>query len=301
MKQRQPFISIIVPTYNRPGQLKGCLASISRLDYSRDSFEVIVVDDGGQVSLDGVVAPFGKQVDLTLLTQTHGGPGRARNHGVTKAKGTFLAFTDDDCAPDNGWLKTLSARFAETPDYAIVGRTLNGLLDNPYSASSQAITDFVYAYYNADPSWARFSASNNLAMPAELFKAIGGFDADWPLAAAEDRDLCDRWLHYGYRMIYAPEVIVYHLHSLTLLSFWQQYFNYGRGAFRFHQRRTQRGTGSGVPELQFYLRLLRYSFLKRCRPRILALLMVWQMANAAGFFSEWLRSWRKPEKQSSNY
>jgi len=50
--------SIIVPTYNRPRQLADCLAALARLDYARDRFEVVVVDDGSSTPLEGVTAGF---------------------------------------------------------------------------------------------------------------------------------------------------------------------------------------------------------------------------------------------------
>jgi GT2 family glycosyltransferase len=299
MEQTQPFISIIVPTYNRPAQLTACLESISCLDYPADRFELIVVDDGGHAPLEPVLSPFCGRIELTLLSQRNSGPGVARNNGAARAKGEFLAFTDDDCIPDASWLKALAARFAKTPDHAIGGRTINALRGNLYSTASQAIMEYVYAYYNADPSHARFFASNNLAMPADLFNGIGGFDTGWPLAASEDRELCDRWLHYGHRMIYAPEAIVYHSHSLTLRSFSRQHFNYGRGAFRFHQMRARRGSGPFKPELQFHLNLLRYPFRKEYSQRVLLMLLLWQLANTAGFFAELIKSRRQPAARSN--
>jgi glycosyltransferase involved in cell wall biosynthesis len=288
MGTQPPFFSIIVPSYNRPRDLTACLQSLARLDYSRDHFEVIVVDDGGQELLEQVTAPFRQQIDVTLLPQRHSGPAVARNNGARRAKGKLLAFTDDDCRPAVSWLKKLAARIGMTPDHAIGGRTLNALPRNPYSTASQLLIDYLYGYYNADPERASFLTSNNVAFPAEGFWAIGGFDATWDRAAAEDRELCDRWLHYGYRMSYTPEAIVYHAHSLSLTSFCRQHFNYGRGAFRFHQVRAYRGHNRiRVEPVSFYRRLLRYPFTyeQNKKPFLLAVLIALaQVANAAGFF-----------------
>ena len=290
MDQKLPFISIIVPTYDRPRQLATCLESLSCLDYPRDRFEVIVVDDGSPMPPEDVVDSFHDRLDVTLLTHPHAGPAAARNTGAARAKGEFLVFTDDDCGPAPDWLQALAARFARVPDHAIGGRTLNALPDNPYSTASHLLVAYLYTYYNADPDQTRFFTSNNLALPADRFHATGGFDTTFPRAAAEDRDLCDRWLNHGYGMTYAPEVIVYHAHALTFRTFWQQHFDYGRGAFRFRQARAQRGQGSiRVEPLSFYLNLLRYPFLQaRSRQGLLlaALLMMSQVANLAGFLSE---------------
>lgn len=290
MSQRQPFFSIIVPTYGRPGQLYACLQSLARLDYPAHDFEVIVVDDGSKTPPESVVASFRAQLNITLLTQPHAGPATVRNIGARHAKGEFLAFTDDDCAPAPDWLQTLAARFATASDCMIGGRILNALPNNPYSTASQLLIDYLYEYYNTDSKQVRFFASNNLATPVDGFHAVGGFDTTFPLAAAEDRDLCDRWLSRGYRMAYAPEVRVYHAHALTIRRFWRQHFNYGRGAFCFHRARSQRGQGRiRLEPLSFYLNLLSYPFSHasaRQGSLLTLLLAVSQGANAMGFFWE---------------
>jgi GT2 family glycosyltransferase len=284
---QQPFTSVIVPTYNRQAQLAACLESLARLDYPRDRFEVIVVDDGSVAPLEAVVAPFEDRFGLALVKQPHAGAAAARNTGAARAKGEFLAFTDDDCAPASDWLRALAARFAATPDHAIGGRTVNALSDNLYSTTSQSIIDVVYAYYNADAGRARFFASGNLAVPAKGFHAVGGFDPAF--RTSEDRDLCDRWLQRGYRMTYAPEAVVYHAHALTLRTFWWQHFGYGRGAFRFHRVDVRRFLVRFRPDVRFYLAVFRRPFSEPEIRRVLAmagLLLVWQAANAAGFLWE---------------
>lgn len=290
MERVQPFFSIVIPTYNRPERLATCLQSLARLDYPRERFEVIAVDDGSEMPVECAVEPVQSQLHIMLLKQPNAGPAKARNTGAFRAKGEFLAFTDDDCTPAPDWLTTLAARFAEFPDSIIGGRTVNALSDNLYSTASQVLIDYLYGYYNASAEGASFFASNNFALSAERFRALGGFDTSFPLAAAEDREFCDRWLHKGYPMIYAPEVLVYHAHRLALPAFWRQHFNYGRGAFCFHQVRAQRNREPvKVEPFSFYLNLLTYPFVQPLhQPALLltGLLFLSQVANVAGFFWE---------------
>ena len=296
MTQEQPFFSIIIPAYNRPELLATCLESLARLDYPHDRFEVVVVDDGSKTPLELVVAPFHNQLNLTLLKQSNAGPAKARNTGAALARGKFLVFTDDDCEPASDWLTTLASRFATAGDCMIGGRTFNALPNNLYSTASQLLIDYLYTYYNTDADGSNFFASNNLALPVDCFHALGGFDTTFPLAAGEDREFCDRWLHHDDKMIYAPEVQVYHAHILTLPTFWRQHFNYGRGAFCFHTHRFQRTNGCiKVEPLSFYFHLLTYPFsqnLSQLRIFVTALFVVSQVANVAGFF--WER-WHQPK------
>ena len=298
-ESNRPFISIIIPTYERPERLAVCLKSLGRLDYPCERYEVIVVDDGSRKPPETVVARFHERFDVRLLTQIHAGPATARNTGAAQAKGEVLAFTDDDCEPAADWLQTLAKRFAATPNCAIGGRALNGLPDNPFSSASQLLIDYLYQYYNRVPHRARFLASNNLALPTDLFRAIEGFDTNFPYAAGEDREFCDRWLHHGYGLVYAPEVVVRHSHFLKFQTFCKQHFTYGRAALYFHKVRAERGQGHiKVEPLRFYLDLLRYPFmhLQAGRPKLLAiLLLISQAVNTAGFCRDALS---RPAKRS---
>ena len=282
-----PFFSIIIPTYRRPWRLAGCLQSLTCLDYPRDCFEVIVVDDGSPTPPQTLAADFRECFDIMLIKQAHTGPAKARNTGAAQAKGEILAFTDDDCEPAADWLQTLAKRYTATPACAIGGRTLNKLPENPFSTASQMLIDYLYAYYNTDPLQACFFASNNLALPADRFQKVGGFDTTFPRAAGEDRELCDRWLNNGFRMIYASEVLVWHSHSLTCRNLWKQHFNYGCGAFFFQQARARSGRGRvRLEPLSFYLNLMCAPFklaIGARAPLLAALLFLTQCANAAGY------------------
>ncbi|MGF1478312.1 MAG: glycosyltransferase [Cyanophyceae cyanobacterium] len=284
----QPILfSVIIPSYNRPQQLVNCLQSLTRLEYPRDRFEVIVVDDGSSEPYDAAVAPFQERLPLRLMRQNNAGPAAARNHAAQTAQGKYLAFTDDDCTPAPDWLQALEARFARAPEDIVGGRTVNALTNNPFSATSQNIISMGYEHYNAVPDQARFFASNNMVVPAERFRALGGFDESF--TTSEDRELCDRWLHQGYKMTYAPEVIIYHAHPMNLRSFWRQHFSYGQGAFRFHQTRSLKGWGNFQIEGNYYIKLLSYPFRNGQGRQGLVqtgVLAISQIANAAGFFWE---------------
>ena len=287
---KQPFFSIIIPTYNRQSQLTTCLQHITRLDYPRKCFEVIVVNDGGDKTLEAIVDQFSNQSNLKLVTQSHSGPAAARNTGATKAKGELLAFTDDDCMPAPDWLQVLASNFTRKPDCIIGGRTINLLTDNIYSTMSQLILDVVYRHYNSNPNQSRFFATNNMALPSDLFFAMSGFNPHF--TTSEDREFCDRYLYHGFQLIYASEAIVYHAHSLKFRTFCQQHFNYGRGAFRFHLTRISRGSGSLLEDSKFHLNLrnwLLYPFsqVQGSKAISLALLLIlWQVLNATGFLWE---------------
>lgn len=294
----EKLFSIIIPTYNRPQQLAQCLKAIASLEYPKEKFEVIVVDDGSTISLEKVIGPFNQQINLTLFKQANAGPATARNTGASLAKGEYLVFTDDDCAPASDWLNFFAARIASAPEAMIGGKTINGLENNIYSTASQLLIDCLYSYHSSSPKRAKsnFFTANNLVVPAQIFRSLGGFDTGFTLAAGEDREFGDRWLHYNYGMIYAPEAKVYHYHQLTLTSFWRQHFNYGRGAFYFLTRRAARTDENlEVEPLNFLTNLLAYPFRANYpQPIFLVFLLILaQVADITGQFWERWQHWRK--------
>ena len=303
MKQDRPFISIVIPTYNRPDQIAVCLRACSRLDYPHDRFEVLVVDDGGTTPLDEIVARFHGVLTLKLLRQENAGPAAARNRGAYEAAGQLLVFTDGDCVAAPDWLARLAERHVQASDCAIGGETCNALASNIYSTASQLLVSYLLTYYSGAPERVRFFPSSNLAFPTERFRSVGGFNASYPRAAGEDRELCDRWQHQGYRMIHAPEAVVYHSHHLMAKTFLRQHFHYGRGAFYYHLHRARlRQQPMKVEPPAFYVNMLTYPFGKipfGKAIRVMLLLIAAQAINAVGFF--WERARGKRRMASSPY
>ena len=286
MNNESLFFSVIIPTYNRPDRVQECLESLLKLDYRRDRMEIIIVDDGSKTPLDEIISPYQNQINLTLIRQENSGPAKSRNTGALAAKGEFLAFTDDDCTPTSDWLTQLELQFKKKQNCLIGGTIINALPDNIYTTASQEIISYLYSYYNANPEEALFFTSNNIAVAKDLFIKVGGFDASFSFAA-EDREFCDRWLHLGYKMIYARDVKVYHAHQLSLKKFWQQQFNYGRGNFYF-QTITAKRSGKKYQKISFYYNLLRYPFSRSFNHSawlIASLFLLSQFAIAAGLFS----------------
>lgn len=289
-------ISVIIPTRNRPERLRTCLAALAAQDFGRDRFDVVVVDDGSEPALEPVVAPFRERLRLQLLQQANTGPARARNAGAARASAALLAFTDDDCEPDTDWLTVLHDRARQAPDRLIGGHTVNALPGNLWSSASQMLVDYLYAHHaqaslqHGTAAAPPFFTSNNFAVPAALFHDLGGFAESFPLAAGEDREFCDRWQERGYHLLHEPAAVVRHSHHSSLVRFWRQHRNYGRGAWHLRQERATRGRPPlHIEPLRFYARLITYPLhaapARQALP-LIGLMCLSQLANTTGFLSE---------------
>lgn len=285
------FFSIVVPTRARLARLRVCLDALANSEYPKDQFEVIVVNDGSEALSTADLAQFHGRLDVVAVEQAWAGPAAARNNGAMRARGNYVAFTDDDCAVARDWLRVLEATIRAHPAALIGGRTVNALPRNIYATASQMLVDYLYGYYHGGAGRGpRFFTSNNLCVSSAGLRDLGGFDVSFKLAAGEDRDFCDRWLDAGRPLQYAPDAIVHHRNALTLRSFTRQHLNYGRGARSFHLARARRAKSRVETEpWSFYARLVAFPLANgwKLRALLLSALLAWsQVVNVAGYFLE---------------
>jgi GT2 family glycosyltransferase len=286
MKGTPVVFSVIIPTRDRPDALGRCLAALDSLAPG-PSFEVIVCDDGGHADVSAWVPVRFPNLAVRVVRQDRRGPAAARNAGLLAANGRWVAFTDDDCVPGRAWLAALDAAVARWPDRAVGGRTApaHGVL----SAAHQALVNYVTRQWSGDAG-PTFLASNNLVFPAAALRSLGGFDETFPFAAGEDRDLCDRWVAAGHRMVDAPDAAVVHAHQPDFMSFCRIHYRYGRGAFQFRHRSAARHHRQvHLERATFYLGLLLEPFTAESQfraPILAATLLVSQLCHAAGYVRE---------------
>jgi glycosyltransferase involved in cell wall biosynthesis len=110
-----PTVSVVIATHNRAGYLTELIDALEALESPVGGFEVVLVDDGSQ---DGTWRELVRITDRTTLPLLAlrlietGGPSVPRNTAVAASRGRVLALTDDDCLPEPGWLRGLTAAMA---------------------------------------------------------------------------------------------------------------------------------------------------------------------------------------------
>ena len=251
-----PLASVVIPARNRPEAVKTCLEALARQSLTPRTYEVIVVDDGSEPALALDPSRWADKFDLKVIHQKNTGPAGARNRGAAEARGEFVAFTDDDCLPAPTWLENLLTTLRGRPKALVGGSTVNGLPNHIFPSTSQLIIDLVYEKFNKNRDSSYFFASNNIACRRSNLFAIGGFDADFHKAGAEDREFCDRWRRKGWPLIWNETALIEHRHAQNLAEFVRLYFRYGQGAFLYQAKRRSRGEGSfRVPRVSVHAAL----------------------------------------------
>ena len=241
----RPEVTIVVPSRGRPslGRLLDALAASTT---PRERFEVVVVLDGADAREP---APR-EDVVVRVLRQPQAGPAAARNRGAAEARADVLGFVDDDCEPATDWVENAAAHVAANPGALIGGRVVNALPDNHWAQTSQLVLDVVVDH--SDRLGRGFVPTCNLALRADTFAAVGGFDERFDRAAAEDRDFCDRCREAGHPVVRADDLVLHHRHDLTAAGFWRQHRNYGRGAVDYQRARMARGERPALAPNGFY-------------------------------------------------
>lgn len=116
-------VSVVVPTFKRPDLLQRCLEALLAQDFNPAAYEVIVVDDAASPETEALVqaraALSAPSLRYLAVTGSRHGPAAARNRGWQAARGSIIAFTDDDCLPEPGWLQAVLCTRTHRPSLSL--------------------------------------------------------------------------------------------------------------------------------------------------------------------------------------
>ncbi|MGH2951460.1 MAG: glycosyltransferase family 2 protein [Geminicoccales bacterium] len=198
-------VAVVAATHNRDRRLARLLGALR--DQERRPDEVIVVDDG---STDGVPAVLAAEVDRgelplrVIRRERAAGPATAREEGWRAASSDLVAFTDDDCEPQPGWLAATVATAAANPGCFVQGRV------EPIPAERSSLGPFSHTIWvrGLDPAF----PTCNMTYPRGLLERIGGFDVATfgREPGGEDCDLGWRAIEAGAQPVFAREALVHH-------------------------------------------------------------------------------------------
>lgn len=263
--------SIIIPTHRRHRSVLNLLSSLENQDFPKDEFEILIVSNLPDPSLRKQIE---KQINGRLLYDFFEvgelGVNRARNLGISKAKGKFLFFLDDDCfANQSFYLKKGIELLRRWPEASAVG--------GPYSLGPKSST-IEQVYNSICRQWLGNSVrksgytvnlvGGNMVFHATVFSSGLRFNESIVFGGAET-ELNSRLVQQGYRLKYDPNYSIEHHVHLTLRTFFSKAFWQGFGAQRREQANLPPDIGlssifSACPYPsrlnEFYLAFFNHSF-----------------------------------------
>jgi glycosyltransferase involved in cell wall biosynthesis len=208
-------ISVVVPSHDRPLRLLWLLNALEDQTLDPERWEVVVAYDSKPPITQRLLAehPLTRRGTLRQIERAPGtGPAPAlRNDGWRHARGTLVAFTDDDCRPDPGWLGALAAAARSAPQDVLQG----SVRSDPHEAEVLARVPWARTLNVEPPIW--HAATANIAFPRALLERLHGFAEEIRGPGGEDTDLWARAEDAGARLVAVPEARVYHaVHPMTL-------------------------------------------------------------------------------------
>jgi GT2 family glycosyltransferase len=230
-----PPLSVILPTIGRPRQLRECLQSVAQC--TPGAAEILVVDQSHMTAVREVVQEFASS-GARLIACEGQGVALANNLGLETASNEFVALTHDDCTVSVDWVGTASRLMSRDPTAIYTGTVLPA---GCRWAIPSTIDDPSPHDYTGQRR-CRVLYPNNMACARSDLLSFGGFDNR--VLAAEDNDLCYRWLRAGRRLLYEPSLRVWHHDWRSPQELRKLYRNYGRSQGAFYAKHLRSGDGS---------------------------------------------------------
>lgn len=209
-----------MPVYNGERTIRACLQSVLASRLPETTLEVICVDNASTDRTAEILRSFGSRIQLEATSVR--GPGAARNAGLRKASGNYVAFTDADCAVAPDWLERLVEPLRTGTSCATGGK----ILARPQAASIERFGELVHDHQKAiEHDTPPAMIGMNMAARRSLMLDLGGFDERW--RRTEDVEISYRMLKAGVALKYCPQAIVYHHNRDTLPTLFREGFLHG--------------------------------------------------------------------------
>ena len=225
-----PLVSVIVPAFNAERTIGDCLAALVAQDYPVERLEVIAVDNRSTDRTAAIMCRYPVRVVAERRVQSSYA---ARNAGLAEARGSVLCFTDADCVPAPGWVRTLVAALADDDAGGVAGRieAAAGTTLVERFQVEERVLDAANAFTRpALP----FAQTANAGYRRIVFERVGLFDPS--LVSGGDLDLSWRMQRAGWGLAYAPQAVVQHRHRTTWRGLVRLYAKNGHGAALLGER-----------------------------------------------------------------
>ncbi len=249
------YFSVVIPTYNRLDMLLRVLKALEQ-QTGAPEFEVIVVNDGSSDTTDQTLQNARYPFPFTFRTQPNGGPGRARNHGVSLAKGRFIIFIGDDTVPEPQFLAEHARVHRQSNDDPM--EACLGYTGWPRETRVTAFMDYINDYglqfgyrliKDGEVVPFNFFYTSNISIDRKLLLEMP-FDTTFPSAAWEDIEVAYRMDARGLKIRYNARAVTRHYHPMTVDSFARRQYTVGKSGAIFYRKHPELGHFLGVYELQ---------------------------------------------------
>ncbi len=285
-----PFVSVIIPVYNDMERLAKCLDVLSQQTYPVDFYEIVVVDNGSEISPEPVISRF---KNTRLFFEEKKSAYAARNKGVSVAKGSVLVFTDSDCIPCHSWLEKGVDTLIRCTEQIIVGGKIKFFFSAPDSPNIFELYDSCKNLQQEKYiKQSNFILTANLFTLRKTFDVVGGFNEK--LMSGGDAEWGNRACSAGYKLLYEKRARIDHPARCTMRALVKKTIRVTIGGAELQNVYPEWFGDSGLlrilsfffnpPVFNTYREFKDEGFLKRCRITVIELILSY----TRGVCSLWL-------------
>lgn len=220
-----PRFSIIIPVYNRPGEIDDLLESLA--GQTVKNFEVVITEDGSTVPSRDVCDRYAGEIDIKYFVQDNNGRSPARNNSMEHASGDYFVFFDSDCVIPPDYFATLAEVLDTTPFDCFGGPdAAHESFSDTQKAINFAMTSFLTTggIRGGKASMEKFTPRTfNMGFSRKVYEKVGGFREMF----SEDIDMSKRIEAAGFTTGLIRRCPVYHKRRLSFRKFFRQVHVFG--------------------------------------------------------------------------
>lgn len=236
-----PLVSVIVLTLNGADVIRACLDSLLQSDYP--NLEVVVVNNGSTDDAPRIVAQEYPQVRLVNNARNLGFAG-GMNEGIKAGRGEIFILLNDDTVIPPAMVREQIQPLLHDPQVALTGckilfpdrKTIqhaggkilpNGLTDHfGYNEEDRGQWD--------TPREVEYVTGCSIAVPRWVFEKFGLLDPKYFPIYYEETDLAAKVTRAGYKIVYQPSAVLYHMESKTQVRYSRRFlYRFNKGRLRF--------------------------------------------------------------------
>lgn len=212
-----PFISLVVVNYNGEDVIRLCLASLTNVDYPKNRYEIVVVDNASNDKSISIIKSF----SIVKIIQNKNNMGYVGvNSCLNKIKGKYIFILNNDIEMEKKCVKKLVDVIEKDSTIGTVVPKLVNFYNRKIESSGTWVSRAFYnGHYTDKGEMQKVKEIPYLGVEmlrADIARKFGCiYDPDY-FIYAEDLDLGLRSRLLGYKTVYVPEAIVYHMHNITM-------------------------------------------------------------------------------------
>ncbi|MFC1807620.1 glycosyltransferase [Candidatus Omnitrophota bacterium] len=243
-----PFVSVIVPVRNFERTIEKTFEYLLNVKYPRDRWEIIIADGGSTDRTLDIIRSWQKKHEFIKLVEIPNcpSPAFARNKALERVKGDFIFFTDGDCAPCQEWINIMLKHFEADEKIGIVGGEIYTLRVDPDNLTEAYCEHFKFNMVSPRYGFIKEGYFPNVsdARPTQIAghrayffvtanvayrrRAIEDAKARfWDHPTGEDMDLCIQVQSKGWKLYFAPDAKVDHMHRADFPALKKVWVTYG--------------------------------------------------------------------------